>query len=178
MTAWKHHGRSLLSADCVGTPRETELHLLRPKWKSQILTNYSSSIFLGGLFFHQVASFSGASGACMKPLFLTSGMGRVLGFFFQKGKQQLTCFHRTSSACLASPGCIFVETSVECCEHPSPAAWRGLPISFHQDAVKQGTSKIIFIFTINASALVSIEIPTPRQFTTCYWDFLYLLLRT
>lgn len=96
-----------------------------------------------------------------------SNLGR---FFFQKEKQQLTCSHRTSSVCLASPGCVFVGTSVECCEHPSPAAWRGPPISFHQDAMKQGTRKIIFIFPMNRSALVYIG-------DICFSCIFYLLLR-
>lgn len=105
-----------------------------------------------GPFSHQVSCFirvSVSANICCVPRL---GWHKERGRFPLKtwgrageGRQHgLTCSHRTWSECWVSPGCVFVETSVECSEHPSPAAWRALLISFHQDAVKQGTRETIF----------------------------------
>ena len=118
-------------------------------YKSQILTNYYPPVFQGLLSSTRRHAFflRGRGGGCscwslhQAIIFHLREWNKLNRFFFQKDKQQLTCSRRTSSACLVSPGCVFVGTSVECCGHPSPAAWRGPPISFHQDAMKQGTRK-------------------------------------
>lgn len=107
--------------------------------KVENTNSYQLFLVFHGLFSLQIACFLEVAGA-QAFIFSPQGWYELLNrFFFQKEKQQLTCSHRTLSACLASPDCVFVETSAECCEHPSPAAWRGLPVSFHQDAMKQGT---------------------------------------
>lgn len=82
---------------------------------------------------------------------ISVGMKTQAGFSFKNlGRNELTCSHRTWSGCWVFPGCAFVETSVECSEHPSPAAWRVLPVASHRDAMKEGTRKTIsFIFHLH-----------------------------